>query len=43
MKNETMQPKNASALSAKIVRGSDSYIAEQGSVYRSGVSAESVG
>ncbi|TIP27051.1 MAG: cupin domain-containing protein [Mesorhizobium sp.] len=43
MKNEAMQPKNAHALTAKIVRGSDSYVAEQGSVYRSGVSAESVG
>jgi uncharacterized RmlC-like cupin family protein len=43
MKNETRQPKNARASSAKIVRASDSYVAEQGSVYRSGVSAESVG
>ena len=43
MKNEAMQPKNADALTAKVVRVSDSYVAEQGSVYRSGVSAESVG
>lgn len=43
MKNETMQLKGAHELTAKIVRGSDSYLAEQGSVYRSGVSAESVG
>jgi uncharacterized RmlC-like cupin family protein len=43
MKNEVTQPKNAHGLTAKIVRGSDSYVAEQGSVYRSGVSAESVG
>ena len=43
MKNEAMQPKNAHALTAKVVRGSNSYVAEQGSVYRSGVSAESVG
>ena len=42
MKNEAMQPKNADALTAKVVRVSDSYVAEQGSVYRSGVSAESV-
>jgi uncharacterized RmlC-like cupin family protein len=43
MENQTMQAKNAHASTAKIVRGSDSHVAEQGSVYRSGVSAESVG
>src|SRR5262245_59627406 len=43
MKDQAMQPKKAHALTAKIVRGSDNYVTEQGSVYRSGVSAESVG
>ncbi|MFW8586887.1 cupin domain-containing protein [Rhizobium beringeri] len=43
MKNEATQPKNPQISSAKVVRGSGSHIAEQGSVYRSGVSAESVG
>lgn len=43
MKNEAMQTKNAHGLTAEIVRGSDSHVSEQGSVYRSGVSAESVG
>ncbi|MDF0695468.1 cupin domain-containing protein [Rhizobium sp. MC63] len=43
MKNEAAQPKNPSAVTAKVVSGSDSHIAKQGSVYRSGVSAESVG
>lgn len=43
MKIEATRPTIAHALTAKIVRGSDSYVAEQGSVYSSGVSAESVG
>lgn len=43
MKYKAIQPKNADAFTAKIVRGGDSYVAAQGSVYRSGVSAESVG
>jgi uncharacterized RmlC-like cupin family protein len=43
MKNEAMQPRGAHAQTARIVRWSDSYVAEHGSVYRSGVSAESVG
>ncbi|MBZ9793998.1 cupin domain-containing protein [Rhizobium sp. 3T7] len=43
MKNEATQLKSAYASTAKIVRGSEGYVAEQGSVYRSGVSAESVG
>lgn len=43
MKNEAMQPKKAQASTAKIIREGDSYVAEQGSVYRAGVSAESVG
>lgn len=30
-------------MTAKIVRASDSYVAEQGSIYRSGIAAESVG
>ncbi|MBY3090546.1 cupin domain-containing protein [Rhizobium laguerreae] len=47
MKNEATQPKNPSknphGLTAKVVRGSGSHAAEQGSVYRSGISAQSVG
>src|SRR5260370_34605871 len=43
MKNEAMQPRNAHAPTAKIISGGDSYVAEQGSVYRSGVAAESAG
>ncbi|ULR43698.1 cupin domain-containing protein [Rhizobium sp. K102] len=43
MKNEAAQPKNTSAVTAKVMSGGDSHIAKQGSVYRSGVSAESVG
>src|SRR5262245_59156857 len=41
--NEAIQPRTVSASTAKIVRGGDSYVAEQGSVYRSVVAAESVG
>lgn len=43
MKTEAMQRKSVHALTAEVVRGSDSYVAEQGSVYCSGVSAQSVG
>ncbi|RRH97439.1 cupin domain-containing protein [Mesorhizobium tamadayense] len=43
MKNEAMQSRPIRASTAKIVRASDSYAAEQGSIYRSGVAAESVG
>ncbi|MBY3053140.1 cupin domain-containing protein [Rhizobium laguerreae] len=43
MKNEATQPKYPHGLTAKVVRGSGSHVAEQGSVYRSGVSAQSVG
>ncbi|MBY3133247.1 cupin domain-containing protein [Rhizobium laguerreae] len=43
MKNEATHPKNPHGLTAKVVRGSGSHVAEQGSVYRSGVSAQSVG
>src|SRR5262245_25274500 len=43
MNDEATQPKNAHGSTAKIVRGSASYVAQQGSVYRSGVSTESVG
>ena len=43
MKNEAAQPKNPYAGTAKVVSGSGSHVAQQGSVYRSGVSAQSVG
>ncbi|MBB2675765.1 UNVERIFIED_ORG: putative RmlC-like cupin family protein [Rhizobium esperanzae] len=43
MKNEAAQPKNPSAVTAKVISGGDSHIAKQGSVYRSGVSAQSIG
>lgn len=43
MKNDAMRPETIQGLTANIVRGSDSYIAKQGSVYRSGIAAESVG
>ncbi|MFS8143774.1 cupin [Rhizobium sp. R635] len=42
MTNQAMQPK-PDAFIAKVVRGSGSHVAKQGSVYRSGVSAESAG
>lgn len=44
MKNEATQSRAGRASTAKVVRGSGgSYVAHQGSVYRSGVAAESVG
>jgi uncharacterized RmlC-like cupin family protein len=43
MRSEAMQPKDADGSTARIVRASDSHVAEQGSVYRAGISAESVG
>jgi uncharacterized RmlC-like cupin family protein len=43
MTNEAMQPRTGHSSTAQVVRGSGSYVAEQGSVYRSGVAAESVG
>ncbi|CDX15234.1 conserved hypothetical protein [Mesorhizobium sp. ORS 3324] len=43
MKNEAMQSRTTHASTAKVVRARDSYVAEQGSIYRSGVAAESVG
>ncbi|MBX4955076.1 cupin domain-containing protein [Rhizobium lentis] len=43
MKSEARQAKTPPALTAKIVRASAGHVAKQGSVYRSGVSAQSVG
>ncbi|TIP15864.1 MAG: cupin, partial [Mesorhizobium sp.] len=43
MKNHALQSRTINASTAKIVRAGESYVAEQGSIYRSGIAAESVG
>ncbi|MBX4865909.1 cupin domain-containing protein [Rhizobium bangladeshense] len=43
MTNQATQPKKSETFVASVVRTGGSHVARQGSVYRSGVSAESVG
>ena len=43
MRAETMPLSNVRPMAASIVRGGSSHVAEQGSVYCSGISAETVG